>query len=84
MAASVLEIVELPNGDVVLQQAGGEGGALVTLRFSGTSRDFLGDSRLEVAKAMFKAGICTAVEKAGGRVELDFIGPDGDPQRILH
>ena len=84
MAAAILEIVELPGGEIVLQRAGGEGGPLVSLRFSAESREFLGDSRLEVAKAMFKTAIVAAVEKAGGRVELDFVGPGGDTPRILH
>lgn len=58
--SALLEIVELVNGDIVLQRAGGEGGALMTIRFSDESREYLPEERLEVARAMIHAGIESA------------------------
>ena len=55
LAASLLEIVEIANGEFVLQRAGGEGGPLVNIRFSDESRQYLADARLEIAKAMIQA-----------------------------
>ena len=55
--SSFLEIVELVNGDIVLQRADGDGEALMTIRFSDESKDYMPNGRLEVAKAMIHAGI---------------------------
>ena len=57
MESSLLEIVELPNGDVVLQRADGEGEPLITLSFSEESKNYLPRMRLEIAKAMIHAGV---------------------------
>lgn len=54
---SYLELVELPNGDIVLQRTEGEGEPLVTIRFSSESRDYLAGAPLEVARVMIQAGI---------------------------
>ena len=61
MPSSFLEIVELPNGDIVLLRADGEGDPLVNIRFSDESKSYMPDSRLEIARAMIQAGIETAV-----------------------
>lgn len=53
----VLEIVDLANGDIVLQQADGEGGPMVTIRFSDEASAYMPLMRLEVAKAMIQAGL---------------------------
>lgn len=58
--SSFLEIVELVNGDIVLQRADGKGEAFMTIRFSDESRAYLPEGRLEVARAMIHAGIETA------------------------
>ena len=58
--SSFLEIVELLNGDIVLQRAEGEGDALMTIRFSDESKAYMPNGRLEVARAMIHAGIETA------------------------
>lgn len=58
--SSFLEIVELVNGDIVLQRADGEGEALMTIHFSDESKAYLPEGRLEVARAMIHAGIETA------------------------
>ena len=58
--SSFLEIVELINGDIVLQRADGDGEALMTIRFSDESKSYMPNGRLEVARAMIHAGIETA------------------------
>ena len=40
MSSSFLEIVEMPNGDIVLQRAEEEGEPLVVIQFSEESRAF--------------------------------------------
>lgn len=61
MPSSFLEIVELPNGDIVLLRADGEGDPLVNIRFSDESKSYMPEARLEIARAMIQAGIETAV-----------------------
>ena len=83
MASSFLEIVELANGDVVLQRAEDEGEPLVVIRFSEESRVYLMDATLEVARAMIQAGIQAAASIAEqGELELEEYA-EGQP-RILH
>ena len=69
MPALLFEIVELPNGDVVLQRADeGEeqnNSPLVAIRFSAESLFFLKDSKFDVAKAMIEAGM----DRAGELIE---------------
>jgi len=57
---SVLEIVELENGDVVLQQVNAGGKPLLNIRFSDESKTYLdtcGNLKMLVAKAMIQAGV---------------------------
>ena len=60
MTSSFLEIVELANGDIVLQRAEDEGEPLVLIQFSEESRVYMMDATLEVARAMIQAGIQAA------------------------
>ena len=59
--SSLFEIVELPNGEIVLQRAddAGErqGEPLVSIKFSEESLYFLNDAKYDVAKAMIEAGL---------------------------
>ncbi len=65
MSASLYEIVELPNGDVVLRRVDDEEGEpLVSIRFSSESLYFLKDKSFEVAKAMIEAGMEVASDLA--------------------
>lgn len=57
MSASLYEIIELPNGDVVLRRADEEGEPLVSIRFSAESQYYLKDGKFEIAKAMIEAGM---------------------------
>lgn len=82
MSASVLEIVDLGNGEIVLQRADDDSEPLVTIRFSDESRVYLMDNGMEVAKAMIQAGIqaaATLMEQAEVETESTEEG-----QRVLH
>ena len=82
MSASLLEIVDLGNGEIVLQRADDDSEPLVTIRFSDESTLYLMDNGLEVAKAMIQAGIqaaSTLAEQAEVEVETTAEAP-----RVLH
>ncbi len=82
MSASLLEIVDLGDGEIVLQRADDDSEPLVTIRFSDESRIYLMDSGLEVAKAMIQAGIQAAAQLAEqGDVDVE-LGDEGP--RVLH
>ncbi len=83
MASSFLEIIELGNGDIVLQRAEDEGEPLVVIRFSEESRVYLMDATLEVARVMIQAGIQAAASMAEqGELEAEE-HQDGLPP-VLH
>jgi hypothetical protein len=52
-----LEIVQLSNGDIVLKRADEEGDPLISICFSSESKSYIGEASIDVAKAMFQAGI---------------------------
>lgn len=62
MTASLYEIIELPNGDVVLRRVDEDGEPLLSIRFSPESQHYLKDGKFEIAKAMIEAGMETAGE----------------------
>jgi hypothetical protein len=77
MPTAFLEIVELPDGRVVLRR-GDDKESLVTLEFSGDARAFLQGQHVEVAKAMLNVG----VQMAGRLAEGELPGEQGP--RVLH
>lgn len=80
MSTSFLEIIELSDGRLVLRRAEDEA-VLVTLDFSDQAKEFLQGQHIEIAKAMFSAGMQMA-----GKV----VDEDGDAygedvgSRVLH
>ena len=61
MTNALLEIVDLGDGEVVLQRAEEEGvEPLVSIQFSAEASAYLMENNLEVAKAMIQAGIQAA------------------------
>ena len=83
MSTSLLEIVDLGNGEIVLQRADDDSEPLVTIRFSEESQLYLMDNGLEVAKAMIQAGIQAAAalsEEAEPEVEAS----SSPEARVLH
>lgn len=84
MSASLLEIVDLGDGEVVLQRADDDSEPLVVIRFSEESRLYMMDNGLEVAKAMIQAGIQAAAalaEQGEAEAELE---PMEEAPRVLH
>ena len=82
MSASLLEIVDLGDGEIVLQRADADSEPLVSIRFSDESRVYLMDNGLEVAKAMIQAGMQAAAAIAEqGEVEVE---ASSDSVRVLH
>ncbi|TBU93496.1 hypothetical protein [Stutzerimonas kirkiae] len=77
MQTSFLEIVELPDGRIVLRRAEDEE-VLVTLDFSDEARLFLQGQHVEIAKVMLTAGVQMA-----GRVFDDEFEHEHD-SRVLH
>ena len=55
--SSFLEIVELPSGEIVLRRTDAEGEPLLTMHFSDEAKMYLQEEYLQVAKAMFDAGM---------------------------
>ena len=82
MPSSLLEIVDLGDGEIVLQRADDDSEPLVTINFSEETRIYLMDNGLEVAKAMIQAGIQAAAAIAE-QVEMDSAATSEAP-RILH
>ena len=83
MPPSFLEIVELDDGEIVLQRAEDDSEPLVRIRFSEESRFYMMDNALDVAKAMIQAGIHAAAaiaEQADMEVE---VGQEGTTH-VLH
>ncbi len=66
---SYLELVELPNGDIVLRRSEDDGEPLVVISFSNESRQFMTAPPLEVARAMIQAGIQVAADDGGMAIE---------------
>ncbi len=72
MPASFLEIIELADGEVVLQRAEDDSEPMVRIRFSEEARLYMMDNGLEVAKAMIQAGIQAAAAIAEqGDIDLE-------------
>ncbi|NND68213.1 MAG: hypothetical protein HKN19_11555 [Halioglobus sp.] len=83
MSASLLEIVDLGDGEIVLQREDGADEPLVTIRFSEEARVYLMDQGLEVARAMIQAGI-QAVSDITDQSQAESEMEEGDVPRVLH
>ena len=82
MSTSLLEIVDLGDGEIVLQRADDDSEPLVVIRFSEESRLYLMDRGLEVAKAMIQAGMqAAAVIAEQGEMEIEAAA---ETPRVLH
>lgn len=82
MSKAFLEIIELPDGRIVLRRSEEEG-PMVTLTFSKDTKAFLRGRYIDVAKAMFHAGLETAGQLVGEMSEDDELELD-DEQPTLH
>lgn len=57
MASRVYEIVELTDGEYILQRVDRDEEPLVRIKFSDDASDFLSDARTTIAKVMIEAGL---------------------------
>lgn len=83
MPASLLEIVDLGDGEIVLQREDGADEPLVTIRFSEEARVYLMEQGLDVARAMIQAGI-QAVADITEQAQPEDEPEEGDAPRVLH
>ena len=83
MPTSFLEIVELKDGEIVLQSTEDNSEPLVRIRFSEESRHYMMDNALEVAKAMIQAGIAAAAAIAEQGEQEAQAGQHG-AEHVLH
>ncbi len=87
MEHSVLEIIELDNGEVVLQQVGSDSKPLLNIRFSDESRTYLetfGNLKMVVAKAMIQAGVQAFSDFMQEQAELTETEEDKAAKATLH
>lgn len=83
MSTSLLEIVDLGDGEIVLQRADGDSEPLVAITFSEESRLYLMENGLEVAKAMIQAGIEAAATLAEQN-DIEIETTLDAPSRVIH
>ena len=86
MSTSVLEILDLGEGEVVLQRADDDSEPLVSIQFSEEASAYLMENNLEVAKVMIQAGIQAAAkmaEMSGVEMESSESAEKAE-QRTLH
>jgi len=57
MASTVFEIIELTEGEFVLQRSDEADEPLVSIKFSSEALEFLAGNSAEIAKTMIEAGI---------------------------
>jgi hypothetical protein len=85
LPSSFLEIIELDNGDIVLQRVDGEGEPLVNIKFSEESKSYMPDARLEIARAMIQAGIETVARmNEESTAVVSFEEEEDSENRVLH
>ena len=86
MSTSLLEIVDLGDGEVVLQRADDDSEPLVSIQFSEEASTYLMEINLEVAKVMIQAGIQAAAKMAEvSGVEMESSeSAEKAEQRTLH
>ena len=83
MSTSLLEIVDLGDGEVVLQRVEDESEPLVSIQFSDESNAYLMGNNLEIARVMIQAGIEAAARLSEvNNLEVD--AADMSERRTLH
>ena len=83
MSTSLLEIVDLGDGEVVLQRVEDESEPLVSIQFSDEANAYLVGNNLEVARVMIQAGIEAAARLSEvNNLEVDTA--DMSERRTLH
>lgn len=83
MSSGFLEIVELSDGRIVLRRSEEEG-PLVTLTFSSETKQLLKERYIDVAKAMFHAGLQEVGNLGDQDLFIDEEEPADDKPYTLH
>jgi hypothetical protein len=86
VSASFLEIVELANGDIVLQRADGDGEPIVNISFSDETKAYMPEGRMDIARAMIHAGIQAVAEMSGAQADIELFSesPDESSEHTVH
>ena len=83
MSTSLLEIVDLGDGEVVLQRVEDESEPLVSIQFSDEANAYLMGNNLKIARVMIQAGIEAAARLSEvNNLEVDTA--DMSERRTLH
>lgn len=82
MTSTVFEIIELSDGEFVLQRSDEANEPLVSIKFSAEAMEFLAGSSAEVAKTMIEAGIHEVEDIMDDQLAVGQSGRQGP--RILH
>ena len=83
MSTSLLEIVDLGDGEVVLQRVEGDSEPLVSIQFSDEANAYLMGNNLEIAKIMIQAGI-EAVAQLAEVNNIEVEATEMSENRTLH
>lgn len=78
MSSAFLEIVELEDGRIVLRRSEEEA-PMVTLSFSGEAKEFLQGRYVDVARAMFHAGLEMAGQLMADEAPAQDAEAEGEP-----
>ena len=83
MSTALLEIVDLGDGEVVLQRVEDESEPLLSIQFSDEANTYLMGNNLEIARVMIQAGIEAAARLSEvNNLEVDTA--DMSERRTLH
>ncbi|MEK9654933.1 MAG: hypothetical protein VW806_05160 [Halieaceae bacterium] len=83
MSTSLLEIVDLGDGEVVLQRVEDESEPLVSIQFSDEANAYLMGNNLEIARVMIQAGI-EAAARLSEVSNLEVDTAEMSERRTLH
>jgi len=83
VSTSLLEIVDLGDGEVVLQRVEDESEPLVSIQFSDEANAYLMGNNLEIARVMIQAGI-EAAARLSEVSNLEVDAADMSERRTLH
>ncbi len=83
MSTSLLEIVDMGDGEVVLQRVEDDSEPLVSIQFSDEANAYLMGNNLEIAKVMIQAGI-EAVAQLAEVNNLEVETAEMSETRTLH
>ena len=82
MASTVFEIIEITEGEFVLQRSDGHGEPLVAIKFSPEALEFLSGNSAEVVKTMIEAGIHEVEDIMDSEIAAD--EKEARSSRVIH